>query len=47
MDIPEAEPRIVLRFLMKQHDLRKSDLAKILGFQSKVSEALNGNESQA
>ncbi len=42
IEIPEAEPRAVLRFLMEQHDLRQSDLAEIFGSQSNVSEVLNG-----
>ena len=42
IEIPEAEPRAVLRFLMEQHDLRQSDLAEIFGSQSNVSETLNG-----
>ena len=42
IEIPEAEPRVVLRFLMEQHDLRQSDLAEIFGSQSNVSEVLNG-----
>jgi HTH-type transcriptional regulator/antitoxin HigA len=37
-----TEPRVVLRFLMGQHDLRQSDLAEIFGSQSNVSEVLNG-----
>ncbi len=43
IEIPEAEPRAVLRFLMEQHDLRQSDLAGPFGSQSNVSEVLNGN----
>jgi len=42
IEIPEAEPRVVLRFLMEQHDLRQSELAEIFGSQSNVSEVLNG-----
>jgi HTH-type transcriptional regulator/antitoxin HigA len=42
IEIPEAEPRVVLRFLMEQHDLRQSALAEIFGSQSNVSEVLNG-----
>src|SRR5438067_886912 len=42
VDIPDAEPSAVLRFLMQQHDLRQTDLAKIFGSQSNVSEVLNG-----
>ena len=42
IEVPEAEPRTVLRFLMQQHDLRQSDLAELFGSQSNVSEVLNG-----
>jgi HTH-type transcriptional regulator/antitoxin HigA len=42
IEIPDAEPSSVLRLLMEQHDLRQTDLAKIFGFQSNVSEILNG-----
>jgi HTH-type transcriptional regulator / antitoxin HigA len=42
IDIPEAEPSAVLRLLMEQHDLRQTDLAKIFGSQSNVSEVLSG-----
>jgi len=42
IEIPEAEPRVALRFLMEQHGLRQSDLAEIFGSQSNVSEILNG-----
>jgi HTH-type transcriptional regulator / antitoxin HigA len=42
IEIPGAEPRAVLRFLMEQHGLRQSDLAEIFGSQSNVSEVLNG-----
>jgi HTH-type transcriptional regulator/antitoxin HigA len=42
IEIPEAEPAVVLRFLMEQHSLRQSDLAAIFGSQSNVSEVLNG-----
>jgi HTH-type transcriptional regulator/antitoxin HigA len=41
--LPEAEPGEVLRFLMKQHDLKQADLASELGTQSVVSEVLNGH----
>ncbi len=40
--IPDAEPAVVLRFLMEQHDLRQNDLADIFGSQSNVSEVLHG-----
>jgi HTH-type transcriptional regulator/antitoxin HigA len=42
IEIPKAEPRGVLRFLMEQQSLRQSDLAVIFGSQSNVSEVLNG-----
>ena len=40
--MPDAEPAAVLRFLMEQHGLRQSDLARIFGSQSNVSEVLSG-----
>jgi HTH-type transcriptional regulator / antitoxin HigA len=42
VEIPDAKPSAVLRLLMEQHDLRQTDLAKIFGSQSNVSEILNG-----
>jgi len=42
VEIPNAEPPAVLRFLMEQHNLRQADLAEIFGSQSNVSEVLNG-----
>jgi HTH-type transcriptional regulator / antitoxin HigA len=42
VEIPDAAPSAVLRLLMEQHDLRQTDLAKIFGSQSNVSEILNG-----
>jgi HTH-type transcriptional regulator / antitoxin HigA len=42
VEIPDAQPSAVLRLLMQQHDLRQTDLAKIFGSQSNVSEVLNG-----
>ena len=42
IEIPNAEPPAVLRFLMEQHDLRQADLAEIFGSQSNVSEVLSG-----
>jgi HTH-type transcriptional regulator/antitoxin HigA len=42
IEIPNAEPPAVLRFLMEQHSLRQADLAGIFGSQSNVSEVLNG-----
>lgn len=41
--LPDAEPSQVLRFLIKQHDLKQADLAHELGTQSVVSEILNGH----
>jgi HTH-type transcriptional regulator/antitoxin HigA len=40
--LPPVEPREVLRFLMEQHGLRQSHLAKELGTQSVVSAVLSG-----
>jgi len=42
IEIPDAQPPAVLRFLMEQHRLRQADLAEIFGSQSNVSEVLNG-----
>jgi HTH-type transcriptional regulator/antitoxin HigA len=42
VEIPDAEPAAVLRFLMEQHDLRQTDLADLFGSQSNVSEVLSG-----
>jgi HTH-type transcriptional regulator/antitoxin HigA len=42
VDIPDAKPAVVLRFLMEQHGLRQADLADLFGTQSNVSEALSG-----
>lgn len=42
VQIPDAKPAVVLRFLMEQHGLRQTDLADLFGTQSNVSEALNG-----
>lgn len=42
VEIPEASPADVLRFLMEQHQLRQVDLADPFGSQSNVSEVLNG-----
>ena len=39
---PDAPPASILRLLMEQHDMRQTDLAKIFGSQSNVSEVLNG-----
>ena len=42
VEIPDAEPADVLRFLMEQNDLRQADLAELFGSQSNVSEVLSG-----
>lgn len=42
VEIPDAKPAEVLRFLMEQHDLRQADLADLFGSQSNVSEILSG-----
>lgn len=41
VEIPEARPAAVLRFLMDQRELRQVDLADLFGSQSNVSEVLN------
>jgi HTH-type transcriptional regulator/antitoxin HigA len=43
--IPEAEPRVVLRFLLEQNGLTQSDLAVEIGGQSVVSSILSGRRS--
>jgi len=42
VEIPDADPAAVLRFLMEQHGLRQTDLAQDFGSQSNVSEVLSG-----
>lgn len=42
VEIPEASPAAVLRFLMDQRGLRQVDLADVFGSQSNVSEVLSG-----
>jgi HTH-type transcriptional regulator/antitoxin HigA len=42
VEVPDAEPSGVLRFLMQQHGLRQGDLAELFGSQSNVSEVLSG-----
>ena len=42
VEIPEASPAAVLRFLMDQRELRQVDLAELFGSQSNVSEVLSG-----
>lgn len=42
VEIPDAEPCGVLRFLMQQHGLRQADLSEIFGSQSNLSEVLTG-----
>jgi HTH-type transcriptional regulator / antitoxin HigA len=39
--IPEAEPHVVLRFLMEQHDLSQDDLADCVP-RSRISDILSG-----
>jgi HTH-type transcriptional regulator/antitoxin HigA len=39
---PDVAPASALRLLMEQHDMRQTDLAKIFGSQSNVSEVLHG-----
>ncbi len=41
VEIPDASPRDVLRFLMQQHNLSQTDLADCAP-QSRISEILNG-----
>jgi len=43
--VPQAPPSEVLRFLLQQHDLKQTDLAKELGSQSVVSEILSGKRA--
>ena len=40
--VEKSSPLETLKFLMKENDLRQSDLADIFGTQSIVSEVLNG-----
>jgi HTH-type transcriptional regulator/antitoxin HigA len=42
VEIPDASPADVLRFLMDRRELRQIDLANLFGSQSNVSEVLNG-----
>lgn len=42
INITEASPGAVLRFLMDQRGLQKVDFADVLGSQAKVSDVLNG-----
>jgi HTH-type transcriptional regulator/antitoxin HigA len=42
VEIPDASPAEVLRFLMDQKDICQVDLADLFGSQSNVSEVLNG-----
>jgi HTH-type transcriptional regulator / antitoxin HigA len=43
IEIPDAEPPAVLRFLIEQRSLRRADLEEVFGSQSNVSDVLNGN----
>jgi HTH-type transcriptional regulator / antitoxin HigA len=42
VEIPDATPAVILRFLMEQNNLRQGDLAEDFGSQSNVSEVLSG-----
>lgn len=42
VEMPEASPATMLRFLMEQHKLKQADLAVLFGSQSNVSEILSG-----
>jgi HTH-type transcriptional regulator/antitoxin HigA len=42
VELPDAKPADVLRFLMQQHELRQTDLSALFGSQSNVSEVLSG-----
>lgn len=42
LELPEASPADVLRFLMEQHGLTQSDLGPVVGGQSVVSAILKG-----
>lgn len=44
VEIPESEPREVLRFLMEQHNLKQDDLRDCAP-QSRISDILNGRRS--
>lgn len=44
VQIPEAEPKEVLRFLMDQHNLKQEDLGDCAP-QSRISDILSGNRS--
>ena len=43
--IPDAEPRAVLEFLMKENGLRQADLVDEIGSQGVVSEVLSGKRA--
>jgi HTH-type transcriptional regulator/antitoxin HigA len=42
VQMPDASPAAMLRFLMDQHELKQADLADLFGSQSNVSEILSG-----
>jgi len=43
--VDDAEPTIVLRYLMEEHELTHADLKPELGSQSVASEILNGRRT--
>lgn len=45
IEIPDAPPADVLAFLMREHDLKQSDLRTEFGTQSVVSEVLRGKRN--
>jgi HTH-type transcriptional regulator/antitoxin HigA len=45
VQVPQAEPRVVLDFLMKRSGLRQSDLGDEIGSQGVVSEILGGKRA--
>ncbi len=45
VEIPDAPPADVLAFLMREHDLKQSDLRAEFGTQSVVSEVLRGKRN--
>lgn len=43
--IPPGDPRDIVLFMLDQHGLRQSDLARIMGSRSRASEFLSGQRS--
>jgi HTH-type transcriptional regulator/antitoxin HigA len=43
--IPEAEPNEILKMLMKEHNLKQSDLLDVFGSSGIASEVVNGKRS--